>query len=155
MPTRKDQLFSAKKRASDSSVIPATVSFRHNRKKGFIEPLRPHEKMLCALRKVLAQMSDADENGCRYYIANNKVQILKAPSATSGKPGEAKSYHAKGRCRVGVTHPQNHISHKVLEFEISFRDVIDDRGLADVEFFEPTVIDELPRNTPIDVSALA
>lgn len=154
-PTRKEVLFNARKRSTDSSVIPATVTYRHNRRKGLVEALKPNEKMLCALRKVLTMMSDDDENGCRYYIANNKVQILKAPSTTKGKKGEVQSYHAKGRCRVGAVHPAGHATSKVIEFEISFRDVVDERGMADVEFFDPTVIDELQRNTPVDLSALA
>jgi hypothetical protein len=42
-----------------------------------------------------------------------------------------------------------------IEFSLRFRDVVDDRGLADVEFMDPTVIDELPRGTPIDATLLA
>lgn len=136
-------------------MIPATVKFRHNKKKGLVEPLKPHEKMLCALRKVLAKMSDANEDGCRFFIAGNKVQVVKSPTTTKGKRGEAQSYHAKGRCRLGVCHKAGHSSSKLIAFEISFRDVVDDRGLADVEYFDPTVIDELARNTPLDVAALA
>jgi hypothetical protein len=155
MPTRKETLFNAKKRSVESNVIPATISFRHNKKKGFIEPLTAQEKMLCALRKVLADLSDANDDKCRYFIANNKVQILKAPSTTAGKAGEAQSYHAKGRFRAGVCLPNGNAASKILAFEISYRDIVDDRGLADVEYFDPTVIDELPKNTPLDMSALS
>lgn len=152
MPTRKEQLFNSKKGSVESSMISATVKFRHNKKKGLIEPLRPQEKMLCALRKVLTAMSDG--GNCRYFIANNKVQLLKAPSTTQGKPGEAQSYYAKGRFRAGVCLPDGASSSKILEFEISYRDVVDDRGLADVEYFDPTSIDVLPKNTPMDISEL-
>lgn len=155
MPTRKETLFNAKKRSSDASVVPATVKFTLNKKKGMLEPQSPEDKMKCALRKVLTDLSDASEDNCRYFIANNKIHILKAPSTTSGKPGEAQSYHAKGRFRAGVCLPSGENSSKILAFEISFRDVEDDRGLADVEYFDPTVIDELPKNTPLDVSQLA
>ena len=71
MATRKDMLYKAGNESKkNNGVIPATVSFRHNKKKGLIDPLSAQEKMLCALRKVLTSMSDRGEG--RYYIANNK-----------------------------------------------------------------------------------
>jgi len=154
MPTRKETLFNAKKRSVESNVIPATVSFRHDSKKGFVEPLSALDKMKCAIRKVLAELSDSSEDNCRYFIANNKILVLKTPSTTAGKAGEAQSYHAKGRFRAGVCLGNGDSSSKILSFEISYRDIVDDRGLADVEYFDPTVIDELPKNTPLDMSAL-
>lgn len=155
MSTRKEMLFSAKKQSAESSIIPATVSFRHNKGKALVEPLKPHEKMICALRKVLADMSSENEDGCNYYIANNKVQVVRKPTTTDGKPGEAQSYQARGRCRIGVCHANNTMTSMLIEFDISYRDVVDDRGLADVEYFDPTVIDKLDKSTPLDVSAIA
>lgn len=152
MVTRK-QMFASMKKTSGTNVIPATVNFRINKKKGRLHPLTPEEKMLCALRKVLAAMSDKNDHGCRYYIDNNRVQLTKRPVATTveGKPS---TYTASGRCKLGVCHPEGHKSSRIIEFRISFRDVKDERGLEDVQFFDPTTIDELPRSTPIDVSAL-
>lgn len=153
MTTRKEMLYKAGGSKTPNGVIPATVSFRHNRRKGLIEPLSAKEKMLCALRKVLTAMSDRGDG--RYYIANNKVELTKAPTTTAGKEGEPQSYHATGRCKVGICNENDTVSFAFIEFGISYRDVKDDRGLADVEYFDPTTIDRLPKNTPIDLSALA
>ncbi len=77
MSIRREQLFSAKKTSPGSSVIPATVQFVHNKKKGMLEPLSPQGKLLCALRKVLADMSGRDGRWC---ILGNKVHITEEPS---------------------------------------------------------------------------
>jgi hypothetical protein len=151
MQTRKE-MFSALKKAPTTNVIPATVKHRIDKKAQRLAVLTPNEKMICALRKALVKMSDASDAGCRYYIANNKIQLITAPVPTGGKEGEAKTYTAKGRCKVGVIHSGGHSSSKAIEFLLTFRDVVDDRGLADVEFMDPTTIDELPRGTPIGSS---
>ena len=149
MPIRRDMLFEANKKPSQSDSIPATVRFTIDKKKRMMKSLTPEGKMLCALRKALAKMSDADAHGCRFYIDNNKVQLLKRPASAAGREGEAATYSASGRCKLGVCHPEGHKSSKVIEFTISFRDTVDTLGLPDVEFFDPTTIDELPRNTQI------
>jgi hypothetical protein len=149
------EMFSATKKAPTTGIIPATVNHRIDKKEARLADLTSNEKMLCALRKALTKMSDAHPDGCRYFIANNKVQLLSPPSATAGKAGEARTYSARGRCKLGVCHPGGHSSSMMIEFSLSFRDVIDDRGLADVDFIDPTVIDELPRGTPVDASLLA
>ena len=104
--------------------------------------------MLCALRKVLAKLSNENSNGCRYYIADNQVQIVSAPTAPTAKDGEAKTYFARGRCKLGVTHG-THITTKMIEFSITYRDCKDSLGLDDVEFIDPTSIDELPKSTAL------
>jgi len=147
MTTRR-QLFGANQKSSGEDIIPATVKFRIDKKKGRIKPLSSEEKMLCALRKVLASMSDANDHGCRYYIDRQKVQLTKRP-ASSSDDGSKRSYSAAGRCRLGVCHPEGHKSSMFVEFKISFKDIVDERGLPDVAFFDPTTIDELPRNSPL------
>lgn len=155
MATRKEQLFNAKKTASkDTNLISSSVHFRHNKKKGILEALPPHEKMLCALRKALTAMSDRHPS-CRYFIIGSKVQLTAPPTTTAGKAGGPQSYRAAGRCKLGVSHADGRATTMVVDFNISFRDVVDDRGLADVEYFDPTSIDEISRSSPIDVSALA
>jgi len=154
MQTRKE-MFSATKKAPTTDVIPATVKHRIDKKAERLGVLSPNEKMICALRKALTKMSDAQADGCRYFIANNKVQVLSAPSASAGKDGDARTYSARGRCKLGVCHPGGHSSTMLIEFSINFRETTDDRGLADVEFIDPTTIDELPRGTPVDASLLA
>jgi len=139
------ELFSATRKAPTSNMIPATVRHRIDKKAEQLATLTSEEKMLCALRKALTKMSDAHPDKCRYYIQENKVQVLTAPSASEGKPGQARTYSAKGRCKLGVCHPGGHVSTMAIEFTISFRDVTDDRGLADVEFIDPTTIDEIDR----------
>lgn len=154
MQTRKE-MFSAIKKAPISNVIPATVRHRVDKKAQKMSELTPNEKMICALRKALTKLSDANTDGCRYFIANNRIQLLSAPVAAAGKAGDARTYGAKGRCKVGICHPGGHSSSMVIEFSLTFRDIADDRGQPDVEFMDPTTIDELPRGTPIDSSLLA
>jgi len=149
------EMFSALKKAPDTNVIPATVNHRLDKKEQRVATLNPNEKMICALRKALTKMSDGHEDGCRYFIANNKIQLLSPPTSSGGRAGEAQTYSARGRCRLGVCHPGGHSSSVNVEFTLTFRDVVDDRGLADVEFIDPTVIDELPRGTPVDAALLA
>lgn len=154
MQTRKE-MFSAQRKAPDTSVIPATVRHRIDKKAAKLAELTANEKMICALRKALTKMSDGNTDGCRYFIANNKIQILSAPSSSPAKKGEGRTYSASGRCKLGVCHPAGHSSSRVIEFSITFRDITDDRGMADVEFIDPTSIDELPPGTPVDASLLA
>jgi len=149
MQMRKE-MFAASRKAPDTNIISATVNHRLDKKAQRIATLSPNDKMICALRKALSKMSDGHEAGCRYFIANNKIQLLSAPTSSGGREGEAQTYNAKGRCRLGVCHPGGHSSSVSIEFNLTFRDVMDDRGLADVEFIDPTVIDEIPAGTPID-----
>lgn len=154
MKTRK-QLFDAKKMPSDPSLIPTTVSFKLDRPNGRLHALKPTEKLVCALRRVLAEMSRADGSGCRYYLDGENVQLLSAPTSSEGKPGEAKTYRASGRAKVGVCHPQGHKSSKLIQFKITFRDTKDNLGLDDVSFLGDTIIEELPRDTPLDTRGIA
>lgn len=146
MQLRKE-MFSATKPAPSDNVIAATVRHRIDKRAEKLAELTPNEKMLCALRKVLVKLGDEDAAGCRYYITDNRVHLIRPPVSTVGKAGDAQTYTAQGRCRLGVIHKLGHISTKVIEFNLTFRDVIDDRGLADLIFIEPTTIDELPANT--------
>ena len=43
----------------------------------------------------------------------------------------------------------------VIEFDIAFRDTLDEMGLADVEYTEATTIDEIPPGTSLNVVARA
>ena len=147
-------MFSTRNTQPEHNMIPATVQFRLDKKKRMLRPLSAEQKMLCALRKALTTMSDSDTHGCRYHIAGKNVMLTQTPSTTKGKEGEPQSYRAAGRCRLGVCHPQGHASTKLVEFAISYRDTLDDRGLPDVEYFDPTTIDELPRDTPLNVGNL-
>jgi len=154
MPTSREQLFNARKKAPERTVIPATVEFKIDKKKKALRTLSAEHKMLCALRKVLADLSDQSSDGCRYYIANDKVQLISNPVTTNGKPGERQSYRAAGRFKAGVCLSNGAMVTKFLEFSINYRDIVDDRGLADIEYFDPTTIDVLSKNTPVDISAI-
>ena len=155
MPSTRKSLFRGKaNKSTDASVIPSTVRFQHDKKTGVVKPLTPNEKMLCALRRVLADMSEAEENGCRYFISG-KIQVVRSPVDTPAKEGEAKSYNGKGRCLVRRCHPEGHTSSMVIEFDIAFRDTLDEMGLADVEYTEATTIDEIPPGTSLNVVARA
>lgn len=149
MPTRRELLYKAGSQKPPPNTISATVRFRHNKKKGIVEPLSASEKMLCALRKALTVMSDKDTTGRRFFIADNKVEIVQAPSTTQARKGEPQSYRAAGRCRLRAIHPDGHTSSMKVQFDISYRDVVDAIGLADVEYLEPTTIDMIPKATKI------
>ena len=157
MPTRKETLFASRQKAAAARVeaLPATVSFSIDKKRRALRQQSPYEKMLCVFRKILAEMSDADENRCRYYIANNKVQVLRMPSAPAGRTDQPGTYQGAGRAKLGVLHPKGHTSTKYVEFSISFKDTVDERGLPDVVYVDPTTIDEIKRGSPIDLSAIA
>lgn len=153
MQTRK-QLFSAATSAPAANVIPATVKFVHNRAEGTILPLSPNEKMLCALRKALAALSDGDGEGRRFFIAGNKVEITQAPQTTEGKAGGPQTYRAAGRCRLSVAHRDGRATSMFATFTISYRDMKDDRGLPDVKFIDPTTIDAIDSSDPVDLRHL-
>lgn len=153
MATRKEQLFAARKRAAGSDIVPPTVAFKLNRKKGAFHPLSATDKMKCALRKVLADMSDESEAKCRYYIDGN-LRLTRRPVTTPVRDGEPQSYRAAGICKVGICHPQGHKSSMIIQFDISYRDTRDEHGQADVAYVDPTTIDQLPNNTPINTSML-
>lgn len=153
MQTRK-QLFKAGGGAASANMIPATVKFVHDKRAGKINPLKPHEKMLCALRKALAAMSNDDETGRRFFIMNNQVELLQAPQTTDGKVGGPQTYRASGRCKLGMAHPDGHMTSMIAAFTITFRDAVDDRGLADIKYIEPTTIDAIDGSDPANVSHL-
>lgn len=155
MPTRREQLFNAKKTSTVSNVIPATVRFQIDKKKGRLKPLPAEQKMLCALRKVLASMSGRDDDREeRWCIMGNKVELTSPPSTTEGKPGGPQSYRAAGRCKVAVMRGNGMVT-KFIQFSISYRDTQDAMGIADVEYFDPTTIDEIKRGSPTNLTALA
>jgi hypothetical protein len=154
MANRKQQLFNSQSPKKSTTVIPATVSFKIDKKAKGMKPLTSLDKMKCALRKVLADLSDKNPHGCRYYIANNKIQLSRAPDPAIPKPGEGKTYKAAGRFKAGVCHPKGNMTTQFLEFSITFKDVVDDRGLPDVRYVDPTTVDVLAKNSPADLDGV-
>lgn len=153
MQTRK-QLFNAGGSASSANVIPATVKFVHDKGAGVIQQLSAREKMLCALRKCLAALSNGDGEGRRFFISGNKVELLQEPETTESKRGGPQTYRAAGRCRIGVAHRGGHMTTMFIAFEITYRDTLDDRGLPDVTYIDPTSIDEIDRKDPANLKHL-
>jgi len=153
MTTRKQQLFEAKKKTTGPDMIPSTVSFKLDKKKGALKPMSAEEKMVCALRKVLTDMSDGDTNRCRYYI-DSQIKPIRRPAFTRAANGGPTTYRAAGICKVGVCHPQGYKSSKIIQFDISYRDVKDSKGQPDVEYMDPTTIDELSKKSPVNTSSL-
>lgn len=146
-------MFSSSATKPKGNIVPSTVGFKLNRKAGRLDPLSPTDKMKCAVRKILVKMSDADDHGCRYFIDGNKIEVLTAPQAQPVREGELQTYRARGRCKVGVCHPEGHKSIKLIEFSVSFRDSVDELGLADVEYIDPSTIDEIPRSMKLQSEA--
>lgn len=149
MQTRKEMLFDAGQKPSMTDVVPAKVVHKIDKSKGALEIKTPEQKMVIALKKVLAEMSDDNIERCRFYIADNKIKITQRPFDT-GEAGTPQSYFAEGRCKVGICHPEGHKSSKVIAFSITFKDVKDDLELDDVEFIQPTTVDTLPKSTRIE-----
>lgn len=141
------QLFDAAKVPAESNAVSNKVTFKPDRKTGGLQMQSPEQKMLCALRKVLASMSDGDAGGCRYYIESDQVVLDQRPASSQGNG--PKTYTAKGRCRIGVCYPNGEKGTRTIEFNIVFRDTKDDRGVDDVMYLGQTTIDELPRNAKL------
>jgi hypothetical protein len=136
------QLFSSTKPTDDAARISVLVNHRHDRKAAAIAPLTVDEKMLCALRKVLAAMTDDARGVQRFYIDGPECVVTHRSGTGGSKPGEPGSYSAAGRFRMGII-TNDGTQHKVVAFVINFRDTKDDRGLADVAYFDPTTLDDL------------
>lgn len=142
MRTRRE-MFSTRTAESTDSSIPTKVSFKIDKETKRMARLDDSGKLIVALRKVLATMSQQDPNGCRYYLDGERVDITRAITTTVGRQGEPQKYRAGGRARVGVCHPQGHKSSITVQFSLSFGDTKDERGLPDVEYFDPTSIGEI------------
>jgi hypothetical protein len=128
------------------------VSFQIDKKAKGLKTQTSMNKMKSALRKVLADLSDRNPHGCRYYIANNEIEIDKAPDPSPPHAGQSKTYRASGRFWAGVCHKGGRMTKDLLSFSITFKDIIDERGLPDVEYVDPTTIDVLPKKTATALS---
>lgn len=149
MTTRKEQLFSTQKKTVDPAIVSSRVRHVEDKSGAKVRDLSSIEKMLCALRKVLAESSAP---GARYYISSDNVKITKAPEPSD--PKVKRTYTAAGYCRLGVHAPDNTVTFKSAEFNITFRDIVDSRGLPDVEHIDPTTLELLDPQHPIDLSSL-
>lgn len=151
----KRPLFNSKdKPPIDSSLVGTQVRFRHPAdhpatKAGQLRQLPPDEKMMCALRKVLAQMTDASGGELRYFVMGDKVRVLDRDDQPGAKDGEPGSYVRHGRCQIGLSHKDGSAATKMVEFVVSYTDSKDRMGLPDVQIDDPTSIDELPANTEL------
>ena len=142
MATRKQQLFSTKnKPASTGMGVSTKVKFEVDKKTKTMKTMSPEQKMICAVRKILATMSDAEK---RYYIEGTTVS-LDAPVETfpGSKEGEPSTYRARGHCKLGISHTTGNVSYQNVKFEVSFRDSKDSLGLPDVSTIDPSSIDEI------------
>ena len=154
MTTRRE-LFNAKKPPAQegSDLVKSTVNYMFAgddaKKKGELRKLSADEKMLCALRKVLASMSNEGSGAVRYFIDGAQVRVTSRTDSAGAKKDEPSTYHRRGTCRLGLAHKSGEASYKMASFEISFRDAVDQLGLPDVAYFNPTSIEELPTGTPL------
>lgn len=123
------------------------VSFTPDKSTGTMREMTPDQKLFTSIRKVLADMSDKDQNGDRYYIQPDGMSITDGPTGSPG-PGPG-SYSAKGRCKLGVVHANGTKGTIVVEFSMAYRDTVDSLGVPDVEYLPQSFIDALPRNTKI------
>ena len=145
---RRQPLFSSQNAApSDLDLVKTRVNFLHHpddarRRRGELRSLTPDEKMLCALRKVLSKMSSDSGGHERYFVVSPHCRVL-------ARQGDAGTYRTKGRCQIGIAHGSGEAAFKMIEFDVSFRDTEDAMGLPDVDYFDPTHIDEIDPRTPV------
>lgn len=130
--------------AGDPNLIPATVKRRVDRRAGKLNELNRDEKMLCALRKALSSKSGLEEmKNARYFISSENVYVMSRGGGAQAKEGELSTYTASGRFKMGIIYPKS-TAYRMAQFSITYRDTVDDRGLPDVKWIEPTTIDWLP-----------
>ena len=150
MATRKEQLFAVGRgtKSPDGLSVSTSVQFIIDKKKKTMKDMPAEQKLVCALRKVLLAMSEATGGKQRFFLYGTEIKLMAPVEAQGGgKEGEPSTYHAKGRCKLGVALHTNESATKQIEFEISFKDVKDSLGLPDVVYFDPTSVEELPANT--------
>lgn len=152
---RRDRLFAASGGSGGTSdLVPTHVNFMHGRQDrrrppGELRQLQPEEKMLCALRKVLAHMSAEAGGKARYFIVGTECRVRERHVSPGAKKGDPGTCRFAGRCEVGVAHASGEAAFKMIDFTVSFRDVEDPMGLPDVEYFDPTTVDEIDSATPL------
>jgi hypothetical protein len=139
---------------STSNLISTHVNFLRGRddrrrRRGELRQLAPEEKMLCALRQVLAQMSTDTGGKARYFVLGSECRLHQRHVSPGAKDGDPGTYRFSGRCRIGVVHASGDTVKKMIDFTVSFRDAEDSMGLPTVEYFDPTTIDELDAATPL------
>lgn len=136
-------MFTTNKEPVRDNTILATTKFELDKQAKRLKALAPNDKMKCAVRKILTDMSDRDEEGRRYFILSRRIEVLKEPSPGPARSGEPQTYSGKGRFKMGVSLPTGEMARRDVEFGVSFRDTVDDRGLPDVVYIEPSYIDDI------------
>jgi hypothetical protein len=126
--------------AADPNLISTTVTRKLNRRKGELNKLSRDEKLLCALRKALSSKSGADAS---YYIVDEGVYVTRRGGGVPARSGEAVSYTASGRFKMGAIQEEK-VAFSMVEFNLTYRDTVDEHGMLDIEFSEPSTIKELP-----------
>lgn len=119
-----------------------------DKQKRELKLLTPSDKMLVALRKVLTKLSNEDENGSRYYVSGPQLSITEQPRDQVVKEGEFASYHGAGYAKLGVTLKNGQMNYRYISFSISFRDCLNENGLPDVEYFDPTEVEDVGLHHP-------
>jgi len=125
---------------ADPNLISTTVSRKLNRRKGELNKLNRDEKLLCALRKALATKSNSEAS---YYIVDDGVYVARRGGGVPARSGEAVSYTASGRFKMGAIGAEK-VAFSMVEFDLTYRDVVDEHGMLDIEFSEPSTIKALP-----------
>ena len=146
--SRAQSLFSSKQRPpADTELIGTGVKHQVDRQKKTLRELSFDEKLLCALRLVLANMSDeAEVKGTRYFIGGEQVRVTERRTSPGVKEGDPSTYYAEGRCQMGVSHADGGAGFRMVEFKISFHDTEDANGLRTVNYFDPTSLDGISNN---------
>lgn len=127
-----------------STTVPRVI----NKEKRELAPLTASDKMLVAFRKVLVKMSVDDPDGSRFHISGTLLRVIDQPSEQTVKEGEFASYSGSGYAKLGVSLKNGMMSYRYVHFVINFKDCLNDNGLPDVEFFDPTEVDDVGLHHP-------
>jgi hypothetical protein len=136
----------------DPNLVSTKIPRKVQKKAGKLNELNRDHKMLCAIRKALASRSGLVETQCdRYYISGGEVYVTHRGGGVQTKKGEPTTYTARGRFKLGVAHADC-VAYRIAEFNVTYKDTLDDRGLPDVAFVDPTTIDLLPKGASLTPS---
>ena len=140
----------SKEKQPDDGMIPTKFKQIIDKRTKRIRDVSPQAKVVAALTKCLSVQTRSDK--INYYVAGDTLYCPNIKVAEGGptKKGEIpqRSYAAKGRFKMGRA-TDNGASFVVIQFDVRFRDSVDEMGLPDLTI-ESADMKELKRGTPLD-----
>ena len=130
-------------------LIPTRFAYGVDRQKRQMKDLAPPAKVVAALTKCLAKHSQAE--GISFFVSGDNIycpviNVTPGPTPAKGKY-PTNSYSAKGRFQLGRA-AKDGASYTMIQFDIAFRDGLDDMGLPDLVIEQANMTD-LGRSAPL------